>query len=433
MNTTLVSFGADRGLVALGGIALGVAVLGAFLLSTYGIDLSEGRRVVAAPPPAAAAPARAARMEAPPASAGPRAEAMPTAPAKPAAGEARAAPRNPHAVPRPPAALPPVEGRAGAAQAAVAGFTHFRVGDRNVRRILVDGDRVWVGTSGGLIRYSPATDAYRLYDQRSGLRSNVVVFVGRLGASIAVGTLGGGLSLLDPASGNWEHFGTAEGLGDTSVHDLLRTSNGDVWVATRAGVSRVAGGALRNRESWAHFTVASTGGGLPSDRVYALAEGRDGDVWMATEAGVAAHRDGRWRQWDLGAAKPDAARPASAGHDRERAPGRNLAVAIASDRTGVVWVGTLGGGLLRFDGAGWRRYAAAEGLPGDNVLMLHRDAKNRLWVGTDNGLARLHDGQFSVMTTREGLFSNAVFAMASAPEALWIGSYGAVARITGSH
>ena len=32
------------------------------------------------------------------------------------------------------------------------GFTHFRVGNRNVKGMLADGNQVWVGTSGGVIR-----------------------------------------------------------------------------------------------------------------------------------------------------------------------------------------------------------------------------------------------------------------------------------------
>jgi hypothetical protein len=49
---------------------------------------------------------------------------------------------------------------------------HFRVGQRNVKRILADGDIMWVATSGGVIRYDMAEDAYRLYDNRTGLLAN---------------------------------------------------------------------------------------------------------------------------------------------------------------------------------------------------------------------------------------------------------------------
>ena len=58
-----------------------------------------------------------------------------------------------------PAAHPPVaedqrQGKVGADPAQK--FTHFRVGNKNVKRIFVDGDTVWVGTSGGAVRSSTA-------------------------------------------------------------------------------------------------------------------------------------------------------------------------------------------------------------------------------------------------------------------------------------
>ncbi len=76
-------------------------------------------------------------------------------------------------------------------------FTHFRVGNKNVKRIFVDGDTVWVGTSGGAVRYDTRADEYKLFDTKSGLLSNGVFHVGRLGDRITVGTYGGGLALLD--------------------------------------------------------------------------------------------------------------------------------------------------------------------------------------------------------------------------------------------
>jgi ligand-binding sensor domain-containing protein len=91
------------------------------------------------------------------------------------------------------------------------------------------------------------------------------------------------------------------------------------------------------------------------------------------------------------------------------------------------------GGLARFDGKAWRTYTVADGLPGNHVLALHHDARNGLWIGTGNGLARMKKDGFQVMTTREGLFANAVFAVASAPREIWVGSYGGVARIRSSN
>jgi len=350
------------------------------------------------------------------------------------------------------AADPALEGKVGSDPQQK--FTHFRVGSKNVKRLFVDGDVLWVGTSGGAVRYDIRSDEYKLYDTKSGLLSNGIFYVGRLGERIAIGTYGGGLSLLDPAGQRWETFNVPEGLGDAFVYDLLKAKNGDVWVATWSGVNRIRGGDLKDRSKWELHTVQSTKGGLPNDWVYGLAEGRNGDVWLATEGGLALYRDGRWQHWNhaqgLGAPyevvkdhidfKSDPAK-VSEHHARQTqemglskidvAYNPNYVVSMVVDAQGVVWAGTWGGGLSRFDGRTWKHYTVNDGLPGNHVFMLHIDPRGRLWAGTNNGLARLKpEGGFEVLTTRDGLFGNAVFAMATTRDGtMWIGSFGGVAKI----
>ncbi|HSO06792.1 MAG TPA: two-component regulator propeller domain-containing protein [Pelomicrobium sp.] len=332
-------------------------------------------------------------------------------------------------------------------------FVHFRVGNKNVKRILVDGDLVWVGTSGGVIRYDSRSDEYRLFDVKSGLLSNGIFHVGRLDGRLVVGTYGGGMSLLDPKTEQWETFNIPQGLGDAFVYDILEASNGDVWIATWSGVNRVRGGALRDRSKWDLYTVENTKGGLPNDWVYGLAEGRNGEVWLGTEGGLARFKDGKWENWNhargLGADyevvkndiqfNSDPSRY-SQHHAKQKeemglqnvnvAYNPNYIVSLAVDRDGVVWAGTWGGGLSRFDGKQWKSYTVADGLPGNHVFMLHVDREGQLWVGTNNGLARMREGAFETMTTHDGLFANAVFSMATQPDGtLWVGSFGGVAKI----
>jgi len=54
-------------------------------------------------------------------------------------------------------------------------FTHFRVGNRNVKGMVAVKDAVWVGTSGGAIRYDLKSENYEHYDVNNGsLLSNGV-------------------------------------------------------------------------------------------------------------------------------------------------------------------------------------------------------------------------------------------------------------------
>ena len=332
-------------------------------------------------------------------------------------------------------------------------FTHFRVGNKNVKRLFVDGETVWVGTSGGVVRYDTRSDEYRLFDVKSGLLSNGVFHVGKLGDRIAVGTYGGGMSLLDPATLKWDTYNIPEGLGDAFVYDVLQAKNGDVWIATWSGVNRIIGGNLKDRSKWELYTVESTKGGLPNDWVYGLAEGPNGEIWLGTEGGLALFNQGKWQNWNhakgLGAAfarvkdhiqynnDPSKVSEHHAKQKQEMglqdisvAYNPNYIVSLAVDAQGIVWAGTWGGGLARFDGKTWSQYTVSEGLPGNHVFMLHIDPKGFLWVGTNNGLAKMNNGKFEILTTQNGLFSNTVFSMTTTRDGtMWVGSYGGVARI----
>ncbi len=410
--------------------ALLIVLAGGFVVGGYLLGVSQGK--------SGAAPAPRAPLD----------EVDPAAPLP--AGHPALPPAGADAAP----AAPP----GASAGAGNRHFTHFRVGNRNVKGLMVEGNLAWIGTSGGVIRYDAATDSHRIFDnQVPGILSNGVFHVSRLGDKIAVGTYGGGLSLYDPATDQWKNYNIPQGLADQFVYDVQKVRNGDVWIATWSGVNRIRGGALDDPGSWQSFTVESTAGGLPNPWVYGLAEGLDGDMWFATEEGLARYRKGAWKNWKhsdgLGApyelvrdAIQFTSDPAAASqhHAQQKAEqgiedlkvayNPNYIISLDVDRDGTVWCGTWGAGLARFDGKTWKNFTTADGLPANHIFMLYRDRSGRLWIGTSQGLARLNDDgvSFTVMTTADGLFANNVFSMAQSEDGtLWVGSFGGVARIAG--
>ncbi|MBF0181287.1 MAG: regulator [Magnetococcales bacterium] len=344
---------------------------------------------------------------------------------------------------------------APAAQASGAKFRHFQVGNRNVKDMLLDGGAVWVGTSGGVVRYDVKTDDYRLFDVRNGsLLANGVFHVGRLsGNRISVGTYGGGWSILDNNTGKWTTYNIPNGLADPFVYDVQEMKNGDIWVATWSGANRILGGAIDDRSKWETFTVANTNGGLPNDWVYGLAEGKNGELWVATEGGLARFQNGEWQKWthEAGLGAPyeqvkdvnqymnDPAKTSSH-HARQKeeqglskvttAYNPNYIISLEVDNDGVVWCGTWGGGLARFDGEKWTNFTTTDGLPANFIFMLRKDDKGTVWIGTSKGLARREGNGFKVMTMADGLFAENVFSLAAEENGtLWVGSFGGVARI----
>ena len=334
-------------------------------------------------------------------------------------------------------------------------FTHFRIGNRNVKSIFAEADKVWVGTSGGVIRYQPETDDYRLFDVKNGLLANGIFHVSRwTDDKMLVGTYGGGLAIYDEIKDKFEIFNVPHGLADAFVYDVLVMPDGDLWIATWSGANRVKGGRLADPSAWETYTVENTNNGLPNDWVYGLDLGKNGEVWFATEGGLARFQDDKWTNWnhkdgqgaDYDLVKADNTfntDPAtvSSHHARQKiemglqnvntAYNPNYIVALEVDKNGIVWVGTWGGGLSRFDGENYVNYTVKEGLPSNHVFMLHEDKNGILWIGTSNGMAQFDDGEFiNKLTTHEGLFSNTIFSMdTQQDDTLWIGSFGGVSRI----
>ena len=84
--------------------------------------------------------------------------------------------------------------------------------------------------------------------------------------------------------------------------------------------------------------------------------------------------------------------------------------AIVQSEDGFIWVGGYSG-LIRYDGNDFYRYDSSIGIA--SVVSLYVDAKDRLWVGTnDSGIVLYEEGEFSFFGKDEGLPSLSVRSIA---------------------
>jgi len=80
----------------------------------------------------------------------------------------------------------------------------------------------------------------------------------------------------------------------------------------------------------------------------------------------------------------------------------------------------------------WTTFTVEDGLPSDKVFALASEP-GRLWVGTEDGLALLEDGRWQQYGTAEGLVYAVVTDLAIEPETgdLWISTFGGLSRLSG--
>ncbi len=112
---------------------------------------------------------------------------------------------------------------------------------------------------------------------------------------------------------------------------------------------------------WSHYSVAST---------------IDQGVWMATDRGMFQFKEDELVNWSVKNDLPKA--------EMYR---------VIRDRADNVWFGGEGTGLYRVSGNDVQHWTTADGLASDTVLSIHEDEAGAIWVGSENGLSRVLDGE----------------------------------------
>lgn len=124
--------------------------------------------------------------------------------------------------------------------------------------------------------------------------------------------------------------------------------------------------------------------GLIPGNVNDIVQDSVGFIWMATENGLC-----RFDGYDFVYYKNQDNDSTSLSY--------NHVFSLLLDKNGIIWVGTLGGGLNKFDSktGKFKRYMFdsknSNSLSNNNVFKVYRDSKNRIWVSTLGGGLNLFD------------------------------------------
>lgn len=311
---------------------------------------------------------------------------------------------------------------------------------------------LWIGTDDGLGRYDGYT--FRVYrhefENPASISHNSILslFEDRTG-KLWVGTDGGGLNLFDRNTERFNHYqhdpDDPRSLSHNTVTSIHEDRQGMMWVGTMNGLDRFD-------PERKHFSVyrlnAHLPGDLPHNAVWKVFEDTIGALWIGTEHGVYSYdrQAQEFRRQPLppfdsaqgteSAQGTDSAQRASAASVQE-GDCVDDAMVIIEDTRGRLWFGTAAG-LVRYDRETglFRRYAYrpadSVGVSHNRILSILEDQTGMLWIGTEGGGLMIFSPeteQFSRYTAVsnhfDGLGNNYISALyEDRSGVIWIGTYG---------
>ena len=181
-----------------------------------------------------------------------------------------------------------------------------------------------------------------------------------------------------------------------TVSDLLQDGAGTLWISTAAGLLSYRGGA---------FAAYTTAQGLPADTVWFSYEDRRHRVWAITSAGLAFF-DGK-------GFAPVAQTQAASPLNRH---------ALAEDAQGMLWVGG-SGGVFALDTRPTTPRLALHLLSGTDVEAIEFDPGQKLWIGGSEGLERYAAGTLTPVPLSHRAGKTEVTALAPGMDgSMWIGT-----------
>lgn len=290
----------------------------------------------------------------------------------------------------------------------------------------------WIATNGGgICRFNPRPE--QPFSAQTGSHSRFTVYrVGDEAATNRVNTLyedrekrlwagtDGGVFIFDEGKDGFVRVELGiEGQQDRSVQvwTFVQDYEGSLWIGRTAGLTR----RLPDGRSFNYSMQLGEGG----NTVYALLEDSNDRLWIGTRRGLVVLKPDPlssiepkrlpWKRLIRGAIGrgesqplPDTYSDACLYVAADR-PGRDNVRALHRSTNGHIWIGVIDGGVVEFDGKGFRRYTTAHGLTDDSIRSVLEDRDGNLWFSpASSGVMKYTRNGFITYKKEDGLAHNII-------------------------
>ena len=190
---------------------------------------------------------------------------------------------------------------------------------------------------------------------------------------------------------------TESGLPQNTVHRVIQTRDGYIWLATDGGLARFDG------TGFTVFDKQNTPA-LVSDQIRNLMEDRDGSLWICTPDGLLTQRDLQFRRFTTADGLSS-----------------QSVWSTLQDQSGTLWIVSTSG-LTCYTGGRFTNYSAADGLPSDAINIVVEDRSGAIWIGSSDGLACFKNGKFKSFNSTDESRTDVRAIFEDRQHRLWVGT-----------
>ncbi len=201
-------------------------------------------------------------------------------------------------------------------------------------------------------------------------------------------------------------YSVTDGIADNSVKSIYEDEDQNLWFATHGG--------LTQRTPAGEFINHRLLEGMLGNVTYSVRKAKNGKLWVGGYQALHYLEKGKVVSYGLEDGLP---------HKKP--------FVLFEDSSQNLWIGTDGGGLVRFNGKEFETFSLEQGLANEYVFAIYEDREHSLWIATiGGGLHRLRDTRFANYSHWENLLDDSVnCTFADKSGSLWLGTSGGINRI----